>query len=131
MVKEAEQFAEEDKVRKAAAEAKNQGESLIHSTEQQLAEHGEKVSPEVKTEIETALAEAKTAIEGGDTDTINAKTQALTQAAMKLGQAMYEQQQAESAASAGGSSDATGEAAPADEDVVDAEFSEVDDDKKA
>jgi molecular chaperone DnaK len=77
------------------------------------------------------LAEAKTAIEGGDTDTINAKTQALTQAAMKLGQAMYEQQQAESAASAGGGSDSTAEAAPADEDVVDAEFSEVDDDKKA
>ena len=132
MVKEAEQFAEEDKVRKAAAEAKNQGESLVHSTEKQLAEHGDKVSAEVKTEIETALAEAKTALEGGDTDAINTKTQALAQAAMKLGQAMYEQQQAEGAAEAGaGADDATAEAAPADEDVVDAEFSEVDDDKKA
>ena len=131
MVKEAEQFAEEDKVRKAAAEAKNQGESLVHSTEKQLAEHGDKVSAEVKTEIETALAEAKTALEGGDTETINTKTQALAQAAMKLGQAMYEQSQAEGAASADAGADATGEAAPADEDVVDAEFSEVDDENKA
>ena len=131
MVKEAEQFAEEDKTRKAAAEAKNQGESLVHSTEKQLAEHGDKVSAEVKTEIETALAEAKTALEGGDTETINTKTQALTQAAMKLGQAMYEQQQAASAADAGaGGDEATAEAAPADEDVVDAEFSEVDDENK-
>ena len=131
MVKEAEQFAEEDKVRKAAAEAKNQGESLVHSTEKQLAEHGDKVSAEVKTEIEGALAEAKTALEGGDTETINTKTQALAQAAMKLGQAMYEQQQAEGAADAGSGDEPTAEAAPADEDVVDAEFSEVDDDKKA
>ena len=131
MVKEAEQFAEEDKTRKAAAEAKNQGESLVHSTEKQLAEHGDKVSAEVKTEIEAALAEAKTALEGGDTDEINTKTQALTQAAMKLGQAMYEQQQAASAADAGaGGDEATAEAAPADEDVVDAEFSEVDDENK-
>ena len=132
MVKEAEQFAEEDKTRKAAAEAKNQGESLVHSTEKQLAEHGDKVSAEVKTEIETALAEAKTALEGGDTETINTKTQALTQAAMKLGQAMYEQQQAASATDAGAAGgEATAEAAPADEDVVDAEFSEVDDENKA
>ena len=130
MVKEAEQFAEEDKVRKAGAEAKNQGESLVHSTEKQLAEHGDKVSAEVKTEIEAALVEAKTALEGGDTETINTKTQSLAQAAMKLGQAMYEQQQAEGAADAG-ADEATAEAAPADEDVVDAEFSEVDDDKKA
>ena len=131
MVKEAEQFAEEDKTRRAAAEAKNQGESLVHSTEKQLAEHGDKVSAEVKAEIETALAEAKTALEGGDTETITAKTEALTQAAMKLGQAMYEQQQAESAASAGaGGEEAAAEAAPTDEDVVDAEFSEVDDENK-
>ena len=68
MVKEAEQFAEEDKKRRAEAEAKNNAESLIHSTEKQLAEHGDKVSAEVKTEIETALAEAKTAVEGGDPD---------------------------------------------------------------
>ncbi len=90
MVKEAEQFAEEDKKRRAEAEAKNNAESLIHSTERQLAEHGDKVSAEVKTEIETALAEAKTAVEGGDADDMQQKTAALTQAAMKLGQAVYD-----------------------------------------
>ncbi|HWU92471.1 MAG TPA: Hsp70 family protein, partial [Sphingomicrobium sp.] len=130
MVKEAEQFAEEDKKRRAGAEAKNQAESLIHSTERQLAEHGDKVSAEVKTEIETALAEAKSAVESGDADQMTAKTNALTQAAMKLGQAMYEQQQAQ--AQAGG--DAEGAQAEHSgepkEDVVDAEFSEVDDEAK-
>ena len=95
MVKEAEQFADEDKKRRAAAEAKNNAESLIHSTEKQLAEHGDKVSAEVKAEIEKALAEAKTAVESGDADEMQQKTDALTQAAMKLGQAMYEQQQAQ------------------------------------
>jgi molecular chaperone DnaK len=128
MVREAEQFAEEDKKRRAAAEAKNNAESLIHSTEKQLAEHGDKVSPEVKEEIEKALAEAKTAVEGGDTDDIQQKTAALTQAAMKLGQAMYEQQQAQAqqTGEAGGSGE-TGAEQPADgEEVVDAEFSEVD-----
>ncbi len=79
MVKQAEQFAEDDKKRRAAAEAKNNAESLVHSTEKQLAEHGDKVSPEVKTEIETAIAETKTAIEGGDPDTMTTKTNALTQ----------------------------------------------------
>jgi molecular chaperone DnaK len=128
MVKEAEQFAEEDKKRRAAAEAKNNAESLIHSTEKQLAEHGDKVSPEVKEEIEKALAEAKTAVEGGDTDDIQQKTAALTQAAMKLGQAMYEQQQAQAqqTGEAGGSGEAGAEQPADGEEVVDAEFSEVD-----
>ncbi len=134
MVKDAEQFAEEDKQRRAGAEAKNQAESLIHSTERQLAEHGDKVSADVKSEIENAIAEAKTAVEGGDAETMNAKAQALTQSAMKLGQAIYEQQSAAPGADAGSSEDAgaeTASAAAADDDVVDAEFSEVDDDKKA
>jgi len=130
MVKEAEQFADEDKKRRAAAEAKNNAESLIHSTEKQLAEHGDKVSAEVKEEIEKALAEAKTAVEGGDTDDIQQKTAALTQAAMKLGQAMYEQQQAQAQqtgeAGAGGEAGAE-QPAGGEEEVVDAEFSEVDD----
>ena len=101
MVKEAEQFAEEDKKRRAAAEAKNNAESLIHSTERQLAEHGDKVTAEIKSEIETALAEAKTAVESGDAEQMSEKTNALTQAAMKLGQAMYEAQQQSSAAPGG------------------------------
>ena len=129
MVKEAEEFADEDKKRRAGAEAKNQAESLIHSTEGQLKEHGDKVSAEIKTEIETALAEAKTAVEGGEPEAMTAKTEALTAAAMKLGQAIYEQSQAAGAAEAG-AADATAEAKPADDDVVDAEFSEVDDEHK-
>jgi molecular chaperone DnaK len=126
MVSEAEQFAEEDKKRRAEAEAKNQAESLIHSTEKQLAEHGDKVSAEVKGEIETAIAEAKSAVEGGDPEAMTAKTEALATAAMKLGQAVYEQQQASPQPEAAGET-AEAEAAPAEEEVVDAEFSEVDD----
>ncbi len=118
MVKDAENFAEEDKVRRAAAEAKNNAESLIHTTERQLAEHGDKVDEATRAEIEAALSEAKTAVEGGDVDAMTEKGQALAQAAMKLGQAIYEKEQAESASP---SADA-----PADDDVVDAEFSEVD-----
>ena len=132
MVKEAEQFADEDKKRRAAAEAKNNAESLIHATEQQLAEYGDKVSPEIKTEIETALAEAKAAVESGDSDQMTEKTNALTQAAMKLGQAMYQAQQAETEAAAGPDAGTSGpaEEQPAQEEVVDAEFSEVDDEQK-
>ncbi|MEG3155906.1 molecular chaperone DnaK [Sphingomonas sp. RB1R13] len=131
MVKEAEQFAEDDKKRRAAAEAKNQAESLIHSTEAQLKEHGDKVSAEIRTEIETALTEAKAAVEGGDAEAMTAKTEALTQAAMKLGQAIYEQSQAAPGDAGAGSADATAEAKPAEDDVVDAEFSEVDEEPKA
>ena len=123
MVKDAEQFASDDKVRREAAEAKNNADSLVHATEQQLAEHGDKIDPELKSEIEAALAEAKTAIESGNAEDMTAKTQALTEKAMKMGQAIYEKEQAAAA-----SPDA---AAPAEggEDVVDAEFSEVDENK--
>jgi molecular chaperone DnaK len=122
MVKDAEQFAEEDKKRRAAAEAKNNAESLIHSTERQLQEHGDKVDGALKSEIEAAIVEAKTAVEGGDADAMTEKAQALAQVAMKLGQAIYEKEQA---AAASPSSDE----APKNDDVVDAEFSEVDDKK--
>ncbi|HMI41370.1 MAG TPA: molecular chaperone DnaK [Sphingomicrobium sp.] len=130
MVSEAEQFADEDKKRRAEAEAKNQAESLIHSTEQQLKEHGDKVSAEIKGEIETAIAEAKTAVEGGDPEAMTAKTEALTAAAMKLGQAIYEQQQASPQPDAAAGA-AEAEPASAEEEVVDAEFSEVDDEPKS
>ena len=126
MVKDAEQFAEEDKQRREAAEAKNNAESLIHSTERQIAEHGDKVDAGLKSEIEAAIAEAKTAVEGGDSAAMTEKSQALAQVAMKLGQAIYEKEQ-QAAAAPGG--DEAGET-KADEDVVDAEFSEVEDDKK-
>jgi molecular chaperone DnaK len=128
MVKEAEQFAEEDKKRRAGAEAKNQAESLIHSTESQLKEHGDKVSADVKSEIENAIAEARTAIEGGDPDVMVEKTNALTQSAMKLGQAMYEATQAQTEAAAG--PDAGTSPPPTEDEVVDAEFSEVDEEQK-
>jgi molecular chaperone DnaK len=127
-VKEAEQFAEEDKKRKAAAEAKNQAESLIHSTERQLQEHGDKVDASVKSEIETALSEAKAAVESGDADQMTQKTNALAQSAMKLGEAMYKAQQGETEAAAG--PDAGTSPPSGDEEVVDAEFSEVDEENK-
>jgi molecular chaperone DnaK len=123
MVRDAEQFAEEDKVRREAAEAKNNAESLIHTTERQIAEHGDKVDAALKGEIEAAIAEAKTAVEGGDTAAMTEKAQALAQVAMKLGQAIYEKEQ-QAAASPAADGDA-----PAEE-IVDAEFSEVEDDKK-
>ena len=122
MVRDAEKFAEEDKKRRAEAEAKNNAESLIHATERQLEENGDKIDASLKAEIEAAIAEAKTAVEGGNPDDMTAKTQALTEKAMKMGQAIYEKEQA--AASSPGA-----EAPKADDDVVDAEFSEVDDNK--
>ena len=130
MVNEAEQFAEEDKKRREGAEAKNNAESLVHSTEQQLREHGDKVDSSLKSEIEAAIAETRTAIEGGDPETMKTKAQALAQVAMKLGQAIYEKEQA-SAASPGAEGEAAqGSEAGGEEEVVDAEFSEVDEGNK-
>src|SRR5688500_16293658 len=133
MVQEAEQFADEDKNRRAAAEAKNNAESLIHSTERQLEEHGDKVDESLKAEIQAAVDEAKQAVEGGDTDAIQQKAQALAQVAMKLGQAIYEKEQASAASPGGAGADAgaaPGDGAGGGEEVFDAEFSEVDEDQK-
>src|SRR5688500_14503649 len=126
MVKDAEQFAEEDKKRRGAAEAKNNAESLIHSTEQQLKEHGDKIDASLKSEIEAAVAEARTAIDGGDSEAMKEKAQALAQVAMKLGQAIYEKEQASAASPGADAEAAQGAEAGSDEEVVDAEFSEVD-----
>jgi molecular chaperone DnaK len=125
MVKDAERFAEDDKKRREAAEAKNNAESLIHTTERQLQENGDKVDAALKSEIEAAIAAAKSAVESGDVAQTNEKAQALAQVAMKMGQAIYEKEQA---ANASPGAEAPGETAQAD-DVVDAEFSEVDDNK--
>ncbi|MBS7668769.1 molecular chaperone DnaK [Croceicoccus gelatinilyticus] len=122
MVQDAEKFAEEDKKRKERAEARNQADSLVHSTEQQLKEHGDAIDASLKSEIEAAVAEVKTALEGDDADAINAKSQELAEKAMKMGQAIYEKQQAEAAPADGAAAGSEG----ADEEVVDAEFSEVD-----
>ena len=124
MVKDAEAHAEEDKKKKALVEARNHGEALVHSTEKSLTDFGDKVSAADKSAIEAAVAELKSAMEGEDVEAIQAKTQALSQAAMKLGEAMY-------AASQGGAEGGEAEGGPEkNEDVVDADFEEVDDDKK-
>jgi molecular chaperone DnaK len=119
MVKEAEANKASDEKKKALVEAKNQGEAIVHSTEKALAEHGDKVGAPEKAAIETGLTDLKSALEGEDVEAIQAKTQALIQASMKLGEAMYSAQQG-----AEGGEDAT-----ADDGVVDAEFEEVDDSK--
>jgi molecular chaperone DnaK len=127
MVKDAEAHAGEDKKRRELIEARNQGDALIHSTEKALSEHGDKVDGGQKQAIETAIANLKEAVKGDDTDDIKAKTNALAQASMKLGEAMYKAQQAEAQGAASGSGDGS---AKAEDNVVDADFEEVDDSKK-
>jgi molecular chaperone DnaK len=129
MVKDAEAHAAEDKERKALVEAKNHGEALIHSTGKTLAELGDKVSEADRSAVEAAIAELKSALEGEDTAAIEAKTNALAQVAMKLGEALYKEQQAASESEATGG-ESGGQAGG--DDVVDADFEEVsDDDKKS
>ena len=125
MVKEAEQNADADKKKREAVEAKNQGESLIHSTEKSLKDYGDKVTAEEKAAIETAIADLKGVLEGDDAEAIKEKSATLAEASMKLGEAMYKQSQAEAEAKAAGGEQ------PADDDVVDAEFEEVKDDKRS
>jgi molecular chaperone DnaK len=123
MVKDAEAHAEEDKKRKAAVEAKNHAEALVHSTEKALSEHGAKVGEGERRAIETALADLKEALKSDDPDAITAKMNTLAQVSMKLGEAMYKQADGPAGAEAG-------PGASKKDDVVDAEFTEVDDDKK-
>jgi molecular chaperone DnaK len=118
MVKDAEANAAEDKKRREAVDAKNHADALVHSTEKALAEHGSKVADTERRAIEDAVSDLKEALKGNDAEAIKAKTNALAQASMKLGEAMYKQQ---------AESDAAKDAAK--DDVVDAEFTEVDDDK--
>ncbi|MEQ5775957.1 MULTISPECIES: molecular chaperone DnaK [unclassified Thalassospira] len=125
MVKDAESNADSDKKRKALVEARNQAEALVHSTEKNIAEHGDKVDANTKSMIEDALAALKEAKDGEDPELITTKINELQQAAMKLGEAMYQAQQAEE-----GGADASDSAQKADDGVVDADFEEVDDNKK-
>jgi molecular chaperone DnaK len=125
MVKEAESNKADDEKRKAGVEAKNQADAVIHSTEKALAEHGDKVGQAERDAIQAALDDLKGSLDGGDADAISAKTQTLIQASMKLGEAMYKAQQGDAA----GDGDATAQADSSD-DVVDAEFEEVDGDEK-
>ena len=127
MVKEAESHAADDKKRRELVEAKNQGDALIHSTEKAMGEHGDKVGPEEKTAIEAGILALKTALAGEDAEDIKEKTNTLAQASMKLGEAMYKAQQSEGAAA---DAAADGAGPKADDNVVDADFEEVDENNK-
>jgi molecular chaperone DnaK len=126
MVKDAEIHAAEDHAKREVIEARNQADSLVYTTEKSLKEHGDKVDAETKGKIETALAELKTAMEGTDGAAIKAKTEALAEASHKLAEAMYAQAQG----AAEGPTEGGAEGGSAKEDVVDAEFEEVDEKKK-
>ena len=125
MVKDAEANAAEDKKRREVVEAKNQGESLVHSTEKSLKDYGDKVSEADKGAIETAVEALKTALAGDDAEAIQARTNELMQASMKLGEAMYAASQAEGAGAEGGEPEEAKK-----DDVIDADFKDVSDDKK-
>ncbi|MAB10616.1 molecular chaperone DnaK [Hyphomonas sp.] len=127
MMADAEANAGADKARRELVEAKNHAEALVHQTEKQLEEHGDKVSEDVKGEIEKAVGELKEARETDNLADIQAKHQALMSAAMKLGEAIYASQQ-EATAHADAAADAAADGG--NDDVVDADFEEVDDDKK-
>ena len=126
MIKDAEANADEDKKRRELAEARNQAEAIIHKAETDLAEHGDKVDAETKEQIETALAEIKEMMADEDADAagITDKVQVLTAALMKMGEAIYANASAEEDAA---KSDA---ASDSDDDIVDAEFEDVDDDEE-
>ncbi|HEX5551071.1 MAG TPA: molecular chaperone DnaK [Nitrospira sp.] len=131
LVRDAQTHTEEDKKRRKAAEAKNQADTLLYQTEKNLKEHGDKISAEDRTKIEEAVTALKKAMEGNDADAIESATQSLTTASHKLAEEMYKKASASSAT--GAETAAGGESqngAKTDEKVVDAEFEEVDKDKK-
>jgi molecular chaperone DnaK len=130
MVQEAEQHAEEDKSKREMIDVRNSADSLMHSTEKNLSDYGDKVPEEDKSAIETAIQELKGAleVEDGDIEEITAKTGALTEASMKLGEAMYKESQAEAPAGGDGGGEPSADT-PEDATVVDADFEEVDPDE--
>jgi molecular chaperone DnaK len=126
MVKDAEANSAEDKKRRDAVESRNQAESLIHATEKQVVEHGGSVDASIRKDIENAIADLKSSLEKDDVAGIKAKSQALATAAMKMGEAIYAKSQGSAP------TDATADAGAKDgDDVVDADFEEVKDDKKS
>jgi molecular chaperone DnaK len=134
MIKDAEKNAEEDRKRREVAEGRNQAEQLVYSTEKFVADNADKVPAESKTEVESAISDLKAALaaEGTSTDELKAKTETLSQASQKVGQAMYAAAEGQPGASDGGSADASagGTTAP-DDDVVDAEVVDEDAGPKA
>ena len=132
MVKDAEANAEADKKKREEVDVKNQAESLVFQVEKNLKEHGEKINADDKSKIESDLKDLKEAVEKNDLDAMKQKTQDLTQSSMKMGEAMYKDQQAAGGASGAEQpqSDPKQEASK-DDDVIDADYEEVDEDKKA
>ena len=131
MVREAEEHADEDKTRRELIDKRNHADSLVHSTEKSLAEHGDSLDPADKAAVEAAIAELRGALDGDDPAAIDSRAEALQQAAMKLGEAMYKKTQAEAAGGGGGAAGAGGGEAPeGGEGVVDADFEEIPDDDK-
>ena len=124
MVKDAEANAEEDKKRREQVEIRNQGEAIVHGAEKAIADLGEQADDALKADVETAVADLKTALEGDDSDDIKAKTEAVSAAMMKMGEAAYQASGAE-----GAEAGAQGAQGAADDGVVDAEYEEVDEDK--
>ena len=131
MVDEAEKHADEDKERRESVEARNQAEAMMHSTEKMLEDVGDKVAESDKSTVEVALVELKDALEGDDLEVINGKAEALSQAAMKLGEAMYQTAQpGEAEMDMDGGAQAGSSDQPGGDDIVDADFEEVDDNDK-
>jgi len=133
MVKDAEAHAAEDKRRRELVEAKNQADALIHTTERTLKENGDKVPQADRQAVEQAIQALKDTLSSEDSDQIRSKTEALAQVSMKIGEALYKAQQAEQAGPSDGPSGGAGQTGPSDggsDKVVDADFEEVDDQKK-
>ena len=131
MVKDAEAHAAEDKVRRQAAETKNQAEALIHSTENNLKEYGDKIDDDTRKSIEEAVAALKEVVDSEDVDGIKTKTEALSQVALKLGEEIYKAQSEANVPDGEGAEESEKTASdPEGDDVVDADFEEVEDEKK-
>ena len=126
MVSDAESHAEEDRKFRELVDARNKADGLIHAAEKTLNELGDKATSEERLQIENAVSDVKSALEGNDKEQIEAKTAALAEASGGLAQRLYEQQSADA-----GAEESSGNKADADDDVVDAEFEEVDDESKA
>jgi molecular chaperone DnaK len=130
MVRDAETHAEEDRRLKELVDARNQADNLIHATEKSMKELGDQVSASEKTDIEAAISELKKAMESGDKDAISEKTQVVAERSSKLAERVYAQKTSAESGGAGGEQPRQTETAGAGEDVVDAEFEEVKEDKK-
>lgn len=132
MIKEAEAHAAEDKKRREEAETRNQAEALVYSTEKVLRDDGDKVPEDVKTKVNEAVAELRTALEGDDIEAVKSKQAALSAVAQKIGEAIYAADSASDAAADGasaGDAEGAGSTAKDDEDVVDAEIVDEDETK--